>query len=52
MNKHERNIEIMYTVIRLKLHRLPVYLLIGLGWLALYAASWLVGLGRGFILFY
>jgi len=52
MNKHERNIEIMYAVIRLKLRRLPVYLLIGLGWLVLYAASWLVGLGLGFILFY
>ena len=52
MNKHERNIEIMYAVIRLKLRRLPVYLLIGLSWLALYAASWLIGLGLGFILFY
>ena len=41
MNKHERNIEIMYAIIRFNLRRLPVYLLI-----------WLVGLGLGYILFY
>jgi|ETNvirnome_2_130_1030620.scaffolds.fasta_scaffold02844_3 hypothetical protein len=52
MNKHERNIEIMYAIIRFNLRRLPVYLLIWLGWLTLYAVSWLVGLGLGYILFY
>ena len=40
MNKHERNIGLMYT------------LTIWMGWLTLYAVSWLVGLGLGFILFY
>ena len=40
MNKHERNIEIMYG------------LTVWLGWLTLYAVSWLVGLGLGYILFY
>ena len=40
MNKHERNIELMYG------------LTVWLGWLTVYAISWLVGLGLGFILFY
>ena len=40
MNKHEHNIELMYRLIPM------------LGWLTVYAVSWLVGLGLGFILFY
>ena len=40
MNKHERNIEIMYG------------LTTWLGWLTVCAVSWFAGLGLGYILFY